>query len=129
MIKRSEEQKLRLYSRPEFYKKRIQELEMIEERVCWLLAKHEHTRDCDTCLIHQYWREVDQAIYSNHTDAEFLHKLTSADDIVRKRAHIQNTLGIWLPTTQEVILARKVSELAYNEWLSRRTKLCPTIQN
>lgn len=129
MVKRTEEQKKTLYSRDEFYQKKVEQLEMIEERVCWLLAKFEHVRNCDTCLIHFYWREVDKVAYSNHTDSEFLHKLTSADDIVRKRAHIQNRLGMWLPTTKEVILARKIKEMAYHEWLSRRTKLCPTIQN
>ena len=43
----------------EIYLAKIEELETTAEKVCWLLSRNEHLRNCDKCLIKAYEQQVD----------------------------------------------------------------------
>lgn len=124
MTKRTRQQKLLYYTSPRFYQKVLNQLEEVEEKVCFLLAKDEHFRNCDNCLLFHYWQNVDN-IYT-HLLFRFKderHKCTSAETITRCRRYIQNTLGLWLPTDPEVIKRRKIKELAIREWVITKGRI------
>jgi len=112
------------YQQPLLYQKRIVELETAEERVCWFLYRFEHLRDCDKCLIMKYWGEVDGLkLNVENLDPVVVHGLTSSETIRRVRAHIQNDLGFFLPTSEEVKEARAINQEATRKWLSNQKKL------
>jgi hypothetical protein len=115
-IRRTKKQKLLYYTNPRFYNKLFAELETTEERVCWLLAKDEHLRNCDNCLLFKFWREVDD--WDGLTLRQSIHKLTPAEDITRCRRRIQNTYHLWPPTDQEVISKRRIKEEVIKEWIT-----------
>jgi len=121
MVRRNKQQKLLYYTRPHFYNKLLAQLDEIEEKVCWLLAKHEHFRNCDKCLIFHYWKEVDE--WNRLTLRQDIHALTSPESIIRIRRHLQNDLDLWIPTDQEVIKARKIKEEGIKSWLSMHKRM------
>ena len=118
-MKRSLKEKLFYYSQPGIYKKKIEELSECEEKVVWLFAKFPHLRDCDKCLLFEYWKCVDDFYPQFLRDKEIIHKLTPAETITRIRRYIQNDLGLFLPTDSDVIKAREISELAVSDWAKR----------
>lgn len=117
MTKRNREQKLFYYNMPGLYEKKIQELDAVETKVVWLLHHDIHLRNCDKCLIFNYWQNVDGL---NTTDEiineSIIHSLTSSESIRRCRQFVQNELGLFLPTDENVIVARNISKDAVQHW-------------
>lgn len=125
-MRRTDKQKKFYYSQPGLYEKKIEELREVEETVVWLLEKHVHARDCDKCLIWLYWALKDDisitpiktaAVY---IDTTVIHRLTSPGTITRCRRKIQNDLGMFLPTDEEVREGRNITEQAYKDWATNR---------
>lgn len=114
-MRRTRKQKLFYYSRPGLYRLTIEELKTVEERVLWLLRRRESFRNNDMSLIWGYWRIFDN-LDTTKLDAESFKKLTSPESIRRVRQKIQNDYGLWLPTTKEVLEARKIKESAVRDW-------------
>jgi len=112
-IKRTKNQKIYYYTQNYIYQQKINNLITCEERVVWLLSKYPHLRDCDKCLVIYYWKHVDNLDIVNRDN---IHALTSSETIRRVRQHIQNELGLFLPTETKVILARSIGESAVREW-------------
>lgn len=100
---------------PGLYQKKIEELETVEEKVCWLFKRHPNLRNSDKLLIFYYWVIVDG--YEGQLDEDVILKLTSSESIRRVRQHIQNDLGFFLPYDTEVIEGRKISEEAVRDWV------------
>ncbi len=125
-MKRSLKEKIFYYSQSGLYRKKIESLRECEEKVIWLLAKYSHLRDCDKCLLFNYWAFVDgldvlagTTINTFSLNRELVHKLTPAETITRIRRYIQNDLGLFLPTDPDVIKAREISELDVHDWANR----------
>lgn len=95
-----------VYQSKVFYSILFEHLATIEAGVCWLLAKHEHFRNCDKCLLHGYFKEVSVKLEDPHT-------WPNAGAILRARRKVQNTFKLWLPTDPEVRHKRRISEEAY----------------
>lgn len=123
MIRRNKEQKIFYYSQPGIYRRKIMELETAEERVCWLFKNHEHLRNCTKCLIFHYWFLVDNLSSITELSPELLHQVTPAETITRAARHIQNDLGLWLPTDENELEARRINEFAVKEWATRHKGL------
>ena len=120
-MRRTKQQKLLYYTRPHFYQKVLSQLQEVEEKICWLLAKSEHFRNCDMCLMFYYWSHIDH--WNSYQNPTTLHKLTSAETITRCRRYIQNTLHLWVPTDPEVVEKRSIKESAIKEWFIARNKI------
>lgn len=121
MVRRNKQQKLLYYVRPKFYDKLLNELEEVEEKVCWLLAKYKHFRNCDTCLLFYYWREVEN--WNCLIVENIIHRLTAAETITRVRRYIQNDLHLWLPTDSEVILKRDIKKNVMCDWATNHKNI------
>jgi hypothetical protein len=119
-MKRSKQEKIFYYTMPGLYAKKILELETCAERVCWLLEKNEHLRNCDKCLIIYYWKHVDAL---DNVSKDNIHSLTPSESIRRVRQHIQNDLGLWPPTEEKVLLARKINESAVQDWILNHKRI------
>lgn len=112
-MRRTKQQKLMLYTRHHFYNKILSDMDQLEEKVCWLLAKHEHLRNCDNCLILKIWKDVDN--WNGLPYEQEVHRLTSSDSITRVRRKLQE-MGLWIPTDEDVIKARRIKESAIRDW-------------
>ena len=117
MVRRNKQQKLLYFTRPHFYKKIIAELESMQEKVCWLLAKHIETRNNDKLLVFKYWTDVDQVLFTFASPPEIIKQLSNPYDIIRERQIIQNQLHLWPPTNPEVIECRQIKEAAVIDWV------------
>jgi len=121
-MKRTKEEKVFYYTRPGLYLKKIEKLNDCEEKVVLLLAKSEHLRNCDKCLIFAYWKEADRFhmftkwFLDESVLIEKIHTLTPAETITRVRRYIQNDLNLWLPTEKDVIESREINKDAVKEW-------------
>jgi len=118
------EQKRRYYTSKEIYQNKITQLNTVEEAVCWLFNYKEHLRNCTKCLIFNYWYHVD-GLRSGKIDRDVIHRLTPPETITRVARHIQNDLGLWLPTDKKEIEARKINELAVAHWSIAKKRLEP----
>lgn len=112
-MRRTLQQKLMMYTRSSFYQKVISDLQDVEERVCLFLQKNEHHRNCDKCLIWDYWKEVDYLTYLPNEHE--IHNLTHPESIRRVRQRLQE-MGLWPPTDDDVIKKRKIKEQAMRDW-------------
>ena len=115
-MRRSKKDKLLYYSRPHFYEKCLSELEEVEERVVWLLAKHDKARNSDMFLLMKYWLNVNK--WNGLFIEPYIHLITNAETIIRKRRYIQNTLSLFLPTNPIVAEGRGIKEAAYRDHFS-----------
>jgi len=104
------------YSQPSFYLKTIEELKDAEERVAWLLKGNEHLRNCDICLVFEFWKAVDRLGPCEFDHQETRHDLTMFETIRRVRQHIQNDIHIWPPTDEQVIEKRGIKQDAFRDW-------------
>ncbi len=121
MIKRTKQQKLLYYTRPSFYHNVLQQLEDVEEKVCWLLSKYEKTRNSDMFLLMKFWNKAE---YWNGLFIEpYIYRITSAETITRVRRYLQNTLHLWIPTDEDVREKRAIKELAMKDWAIAKCKL------
>ena len=120
MAKRNNQQKLLYFTRPNFYNKVLEELNQLDEIICWLLMKHEHFRNCDKCLIWHVWEEVDKLQFMPDKDKK--HSLTSSESIRRVRQKLQE-LGLWIPTDPEVIKKRNIKKQAISDWVVNYEKI------
>lgn len=114
MMRRTKEQKLFYYKQQGLYERKIQQLEECEERVCWLLHRFPHYRDCDKCLIFGYWHLVDG--FGKAMSSEAIHNLTPAESITRARRAIQNDCGLFLPNDPEILVVRGINQEAVRKW-------------
>jgi len=119
-MRRTKQEKIFYYSQSGIYKKKLLELENTEQKVIWLLKYYPHLRDCDLCLIKYFHCQVDQ--WQGGLLKEDIHSLTPEETITRCRRYIQNTLGLYLPTQEEVIEARKINEVAVRNWAINNLK-------
>jgi hypothetical protein len=115
-VRRTRDEKIFFYSQRTIYDRKIDEFDNSEIRVAWLLFHYVHLRNCDKCLIHYYWSFVDGL---KEIDSSTIHGLTPAETITRCRRHIQNDLGFFLPSEQDVIDARSISQDAVRDWVVR----------
>lgn len=106
---------------PGLYRKKIEELEDTEEKLCWLLKEKPHLRDCDKCLVMQYWVVIDG--WSGEFDTKEIHKLTPSETITRMRRHVQNDLGLWLPLEENTQVSRDISRDAVQEWAIKEKEM------
>jgi hypothetical protein len=120
---RTLEQKKLYYTRPHFYLKLIEDLKLLEEKVCWLLFRNEDYRNNDKLLVFGYWNEVNKILFSSASGSDLINKLTNPYDIIRQRQIIQNNLGLWPPTDPEVIEKRKTKQDAWKDWAIMRKKI------
>lgn len=123
MTKRTHEQKLLYYTRPHFYKKILADLDMMEEKVCWLLGKYEKLRNNDKLLVFKYWTEVDQVLFTFASPHEIINQVSNPYDIIRQRQIIQNQLNLWQPTDPDVVECRQIKEAAMLEWVINQKKI------
>lgn len=114
IMKRTPEEKKFYYTMPGLYQKKIEELERVEERVCWLFKRYPNLRNSDKLLIFYYWVLVDG--YDGSLEESVITALTSSETIRRVRQHIQNDLSLFLPFDSEVIESRKIGEEAVRDW-------------
>jgi hypothetical protein len=114
--RRTAEEKQYYLTAPWVFKLKVEELNNVEEKVTWLLARKEHLRNCDKCLIMYYWKIVDGLKKINK---QAVHALTSSETIRRVRQHIQNDLALYLPTDEDTRHARKITEEAYIFWVQK----------
>lgn len=114
MEKEKKNQKLFKYLMSGLYLRKIRNLEDAEERVAWLLKKHPILRNNDNYLLFYYWHFVDG--YSGSFRKENIERLTTAETVIRVRRHLQNTLGIFLPTEPTVREARNITEQSFHDW-------------
>jgi len=121
-MRRTKQQKIFYYTAPAIYRKKIAELETAEERICWLFSNNEHLRNCTKCLIFHYWHYAD-GFNGGKIDIATVHSLTPAETITRAARHIQNDLGLWLPTDPSQIEARKISQDAVLEWAINKKRV------
>lgn len=86
----------------------------IKTQVAFILNHYPHTRNNDISLTIQFWRIFDKEIVGN-AEALLLkdiHKITRAGSIVRARAKIQNTYGLFVAVDE---VRRKRAQLAEDE--------------
>lgn len=95
------------------FKKKIDEMRKVTEKTAWILANYPFTRNSDKALIFKYWREADKII---EVTEENYDKLTIAESITRSRRKLQNELGLYLPTDEEIIEQRRINEDAVRSW-------------
>lgn len=120
---RTNKQKLIYYSNPNFYKKKLEQLHEIEEKVAWLLANDIQCRNDDLFLITEFWRIFDgfKAILLP-LSTEQRQYMTNFESIRRTRQKLQELakneaeMVFLLPTDEEVIEKRIVSEMAYCDY-------------
>ncbi|KKM65630.1 hypothetical protein LCGC14_1489370 [marine sediment metagenome] len=120
-MRRTKQQKLLYYTRPSFYHRVLLQLEDVEEKVCWLLAKYEKTRNSDMFLLMKFWNEAEQ--WNGMFIEPYIYRITSAETITRIRRYLQNTLHLWMPTDEEVIEARSIKELAIKDWAIAKARM------
>ena len=89
-------------------------IKSLEEKVLYVLEKHEKSRDDDALLtfliIWEYSRKyVKEEDGKTWISSEAL-KWCREDAVKRVRAIIQNKKGLFLPTTEKVRKQRKISE-------------------
>jgi hypothetical protein len=99
-------------------------LNHVEENVRVLPKCDEHFRNCDICLIFNYWMSVDSEV--RFMSVEGRHCLTSSESIRRSRQRIQSKewtdkdgvrrYGMYLPTDPEVRKKRGIAEEVYKQW-------------
>jgi len=121
MAKRTKKEKIFYYSMPGLYLRKIEELEIVEEKICWLFYKFPYLRNNDNLLIFKYWQMNDN--YNGELDDKIIADLTSPESIRRCRQKIQNVLGLFLPTDPKVINARKICEEAVRDWAINKKKV------
>lgn len=90
----------------------------LKDKILNLLEYSSETRNSDDLLTEKIWRKyhLDKLIFANGQYCLPLINLKdvpSQDDIKRLRANIQNKEHKFLPTSQEVLKARKILE---QEW-------------
>ena len=102
------------------YNKKIKELNRVKEKTAWILANYPFTRNSDKALIYQYWRIADEI---EEVNEENFDELTIAESITRSRRYIQNDLNLYLPTDEEIIAGRRISEQAVRDWIIRNKQL------
>ena len=95
------------------FKRKIDEMRQVTEKVAHILANYEFTRDSDQALIFQYWIEADKVTSPSMQNR---HLLTAAESITRARRKIQNDYNLYLPNSEEVRQLRKISEEAVKSW-------------
>lgn len=117
-MRRTRDQKLFYYTTDGFYKKKLMEMEEVEERVVRLLHTYPQLRNSDKLLVFYYWGLLDR--YDGKVDDETIFGLTNAETIRRVRQKVQslgkNGLGLYLPTDPEVRKKRGIAELAVKDW-------------
>ena len=124
-MRRNKIQKVLYYTSKTFVEKIVEDLEEIEEKVAWLLANNEHLRNCDMCLVIDYWKYVDK-IRENILETRYeIHKATSFESIRRSRQYIQNELNLWLPTEANIIEERGIKKEAVEKWIKKGTIYFP----
>jgi hypothetical protein len=98
-------------------------LNYVEEKVTELLKEIEHLRNCDICLIYNYWLRFDNV--SDFMGGEQRrHNLTSSESIRRARQKVQMSivkdnkiiLGKYLPTDPMVRKKRGIAEEVYRAY-------------
>jgi hypothetical protein len=68
----------------------------IQNKVALLLKKHHDTRESDITLQLKYWEKYCEDLYKgNYINPSDLYNLPKLTSIVRARAFIQNTLGLY----------------------------------
>ena len=113
-MRRTMDEKIFYFLKPGLYSRTVKELETVEEKVCWLLEKFEKLRNKDRLLIFYYWNMVDG--YTGELKESVIMNLTSSETVRRVRAKIQNKYNLFLPTDDDVVLARNIKQDAVRDW-------------
>ena len=121
-MRRKKEEKIFLYSQAKIFESKVRELENVEEQVVWLLHHYPKTRNSDLILLFKFWNFVEKLHCSDLGDS-FILTLTPAETITRCRRHIQNDLGLFLPTHESVIEVRNICQEAVRSWAIREGEL------
>jgi len=75
-------------------------LEILEQKVGWILNNHPEARNSDIALQLLYWETFENDIYDGHSICpENLYKLTRLTSIARARARIQNEYKLFVAST------------------------------
>lgn len=96
-----------------------------------ILAEIPETRNSDIALMIEIWRRYyPQYIKKGSTGQEGvwlkdLYDLPREDNVKRIRAHYQNELGKFLPTSWEVAKQRKIEEAKWKAYMSSVHKFIP----
>jgi hypothetical protein len=93
------------------------QLNDLQDRVAWILNRFPDTRDNDVTLALTYWRLFDETDEDEPLHA--LHGITRLTSIVRGRAKLQNTLGLFRGTERVRVLRAGLQDEEQREY--RRT--------
>jgi len=101
-------------------------LNKVEDNVREMLRTNEHYRNCDICLILQYWFLHDGVSDKDIYDINVRHSLTSTESVRRCRQKVQSEVwtdkdgirryGRYLPTDPLVRKRRGIAEDVYREY-------------
>ncbi len=87
-------------------------------QIVHVLENFPTTRDNDKSLMTMFYQTFFPEEFSGGwLKPDALLRMTSADDIVRLRAIIQNEKGLYLPKSAEVRKRRRQNEKAWEKWL------------
>jgi len=106
-MKKTIQQKLFYYDKANVHLRKIEELEKAEHKVMWLLRNMPHLRDCDKCLINNFWFKTEYTLS--------FHDRTAAETITRSRRFIQNELKL-CRADELVTEKRKEKQLVYTQY-------------
>jgi len=99
----------------------LHKLESTKERVLYILEHYPEARNDDLYLWLIYVRLFSPELskYISYIPYEVLKKAPKFETIRRVRQHIQNTLGLYPPTREEVMRRRRIRERAMRRIFGR----------
>ena len=100
------------------------DIHQLKTRVLKVLEEQPATRNSDIALTLAIWRKYYDGIIITAPSGvqgvklEDLFRLPREDNVKRVRAHIQNDLGKFLPTSWEVAKQRKIEEATWRVYMA-----------
>lgn len=84
------------------------DLSSLEERVAFVLARYPETRNSDVTLQLQYWQVFESHLleFGSMPSPGTYYRMTRLSDIARARRRVQNDLGLFVATSEEVAQRR-----------------------
>lgn len=109
----------------------VQKLNNLNQRVEFVLERYPETRNSDlelqaqVCI--QFYPPFETAIYNWRDFVSVMRSLPSLDHIARARRKVirRNNYEKYLPTVQEVAMARKYNEEVWREYMARENLPTP----
>jgi len=111
--------KLKYYSNPFIYFRKIEELKDSEEKVAWILQKYPRARNHDKLLIFYFWKEIDN--FQGEMDEEAIMQLTNTETIRRNRQFLQNVLHLFEPD-EDIKEQREICQEAVRDYINNKTE-------